>query len=235
MNIFVAIIAFLSIPALVWAQSPTIRPREVRQEAKATIREVRQEAKTTIKAERQNIRSSRPRVQDRMLQNLRVTSISNATITAEKEGISYTVVTGEFERCTTVFRRRFGGESSIAEMGTGDIIHVVGYFTNESRTSMEACVIRNQSIQKRYGVFVGSIESVSDEGFTMTTLSERRPNQTVNLSSTTKIVNRRGVAIRPDALAVGHRVRVSGVWNNQNNTISEVRLVKDFSLPARTE
>jgi len=32
---------------------------------------------------------------------------------------------------------------------------------------------------------------------------------------------------------VGHRIRVKGLWNNKNSTVTEVSHVKDFDLPVR--
>lgn len=56
-------------------------------------------------------------------------------------------------------------------------------------------------------------------------------SQTVTVTSSTKFVNRKVETIIQSDIAVGHRIRVKGLWNNKTNIISEVTHVKDFSLP----
>jgi hypothetical protein len=34
-------------------------------------------------------------------------------------------------------------------------------------------------------------------------------------------------------IQIGHRIRVKGIWDITNKTISEVTQIKDFSIPAK--
>jgi hypothetical protein len=61
-------------------------------------------------------------------------------------------------------------------------------------------------------MFIGEIKSVSDAGFVMTTVSDKRSDQTVVVSSDAKLTNRKGAAIAKADLVVGHKVRVRGLW-----------------------
>jgi hypothetical protein len=55
----------------------------------------------------------------------------------------------------------------------------------------------------------------------------------VTVSSSTKFVDRRGKTIAQTDVAVSHRIRVKGMWDNTNSTITEVTQVKDYSLPVK--
>ncbi len=153
-------------------------------------------------------------------------SIDGANLMINKDGKTHTVQTGKFEKCTTRIVRRFGGESSLSELTIGDEIAVAGRFTDDAKTTIQACVVRDLSIQKRFGTFVGEVKSLTPSGFLLN-------EQKVTISSTIKLVNRRGGAITQAEIIVGHRVKVRGLWNRVSHTLTEVAIVKDFSLPAK--
>ena len=67
----------------------------------------------------------------------------------------------------------------------------------------------------------------------MTTVSGKRADQTVTVDSSTKFSNRKGETITQSEITVGQRVRVKGLWNSNDNTVTEVKEVKDFALPVR--
>lgn len=161
----------------------------------------------------------------------KLTGINGAVLTVEREGKSYTVNTGTFDKCTTQLRRRFWGTTALSEFTVGDVLNIAGYWTDDAKTSINACYIRNISIQKRYGVFIGEIKSLSDSGFVMSTVSDKRSDQTVTISAATKFNNRKGGTIGKEDLQVGQKVRVRGLWDRNANSLTEVTEVKDFSLP----
>ncbi len=61
----------------------------------------------------------------------------------------------------------------------------------------------------------------------------KRGTQTVTIDANTKLVNRKMETITLADISAGHKVRVKGVWDNQNNTIRETDQVKDYSIPVR--
>lgn len=71
-------------------------------------------------------------------------------------------------------------------------------------------------------------------GLVMSTNSEKRGDQTVTVSASTKFVNRKEDAITQEDVAVGHKVRVKGLWDKDANTVTEVTHVKDFNLPLKS-
>lgn len=190
--------------------------------------EVKREIKQDIKDEVKEKIASRPAVLRKARAAIiggTLSSKNGTTLTVTKDGKTYTVLTD----IKTQLRRRFWGKATLDEIQVGDSVNVHGRWTDESQTTIQAVLIRDMSIQKRFGVFFGTLTATSSSGWVMETI--KREKQTVTVSSDTRLVNRRGETISQSDIAVGHRVRVKGLWNSQNNTITEVTHVKDFSLP----
>lgn len=146
---------------------------------------------------------------------LTVTNKSNKTITVQTDN-------------NTVLLRRFSAKSSLSEMSAGDKLTIVGTWTDSTKTVLKASSIRDLSIQKRNGQFLGTVKSVSSDGFVVTPV--KRADQTVTVDSKTKFVSLKNRSITLSDIKVGNRVRVTGMWDMANNTLTETTLVKDFSL-----
>jgi hypothetical protein len=159
----------------------------------------------------------------------KITAVDGTTLTIEKDGKTLTVLTDD----KTQFRRLYWGKSSLDEMKAGNTVNVFGHWTDEAKTTILARMVRNLSIQKRYGVFFGVVQSINSNGWVMTTVSGNRENQTVIVSSLTKFTDRKEETITQGDIVVGHRVRVKGLWDKSSNTVSEVKSVKDFNLPPK--
>lgn len=154
-----------------------------------------------------------------------VKSIDGDTlVVTDKDGEDHTIQTD----VRTKFRRKFWGGGTLSEIQVGDTLNVIGRWTDDSKTAIEPVLIRDLSIQKRFGVFFGTISSLVSDGFVMDT--ESRGSQAVSISSSTRIVNVKGGAVTQVNIEVGHKVRVRGLWDKTTGTISEVKEVKDFSL-----
>jgi hypothetical protein len=157
-----------------------------------------------------------------------VTAIGTASLAVKTEdGKAYIVQVDN----TTQWRRKFWGKSGLDETSTNDVFNVHGKWMNEERSQIEAALIRNMSIQKRNGVFFGTVKTLTSGGWVMTTMG--RGEQTVTVSGGTRFIDRTGMGIGQNVILVGHRVRVMGLWDSKNNTITEVSQVKDFDLPAK--
>lgn len=150
---------------------------------------------------------------------------SGTTLTVTKDGKTYSVQTD----AKTQLRRRFWGKSTLDEMQVGDSVNIHGKWTDDSQTVVQAVLIRDLSVQKRFGTFFGTVTSVTPTGWVIDTI--RRGSQTVTVSSSTKFVNRSGATISQSDILAGQKIRVKGLWNNKTNIISEVTHIKDFSLP----
>lgn len=155
----------------------------------------------------------------------KVIAIDEDTLTVIKDDKTYTVLTDS----NTKFRRKYWGISSLAEISVNDLIHVIGKWQNEERTQIRTILVRNLSVQKRYGVFFGVVTSANESGFVIE--SAKRDTQTVTISDATIIVDRVMDSINLVDILVGHRIRVKGTWDTINSTITDVVQIKDFSIP----
>lgn len=155
-----------------------------------------------------------------------VTGVNGSTLTVTMNGKTYTINTDS----STVFRRHFWGKSSLSEISVNDQVNVWGKWSDDAKTTIQAKMVRDLSIMKRFGTFVGTISNLSGSAFTLNTV--HRGVQAVTLNGSTKCVDRKMQVINCTTdLKNDHRVRVKGMWDKKNNTITEVTQVKDYSLP----
>lgn len=257
-NIFALLVSLFSIitqPRTVSASQGIVEIKPtmqvIRENLKATMKDARNELKESILNAREEFKDKRASVaairkekgeerkEDQKLREhgIRVilSNISSTKLIGTRDGNTVNISIGMFDGCITKIKRKYGGDSSIDELSVGDEVSVSGKFLDATKNSIEACIIRDLSIQKRFGVFVGEITSISANGFIMTTLSEKRADQTITLDSMTKIVNRNNDALTKVDLQVGQRVRVKGLWNSRQNTVTSVSHVKVFSLPQKEQ
>lgn len=156
-----------------------------------------------------------------------ITAISGTTISISKDGKIYTVNTDS----NTHFQRHYWGKSSLDEFSVGNKINVHGKFTDDAKTTILARLIRNLSIMKRHGVFLGDVTAKNSDNFVID--SKQRGNQTVYFTGSTEFVKRNEQAMSYADLQLGHRVRVKGIWDKTLNQITETVQVKDFTLPPK--
>ena len=155
----------------------------------------------------------------------KITEVGDGFIVIEKEGKSIKVVISE----GTKLRRRFWGKSSFSEFSKGDLVNVIGVWTNEQKTQIQARLIRNLTLQKRFGVVFGKVKAKTENTIVIET--EKKGELSVTFSSETKMVNRKMEAITIADIHIGNRIRVKGLWDNQTKTITEVTQIKSFSVP----
>lgn len=159
----------------------------------------------------------------------KVTAKTDTAITVDSDGKIYTV---DFSSSTKL-RRKFFGVADYGEIQVGDLVNVIGKWKNEEHTIVEALLIRDLSIMKRFGVFVGVLKAIS--GNTWTLDSVNRGTQSVTVSSDTKFYNRKNETITQSQVQVNDKIRVKGLWDKANNTITDVVHVKDYNLPLRVK
>lgn len=209
-------VSILVLNSPVVAQSPTQtkgeEKKEIRQEIKATIIQ-----RPTIAAKIKGTRA--------VILGGKIESINRTILTVIKDNITYTVNTDN----RTVIRRKFFGAAKLTEMQTGDIVNIHGKWADETQKTILATLVRDLSIQKRNGVFFGTVDSVSSNNIIIST--QERGKETVTTSGTTRLVNRKMQRITLTDITPGQRIRVKGLWDSANNTITQVTQIKDFSLP----
>ncbi len=153
-----------------------------------------------------------------------ISALGTNTVTANGKTINIAL--------TTHLVRRFGAKSFLTEFSVGDEVVALGRWSDQTQTVLTARVIRNLSIQKRHGHFVGSIASLTTSTIILDTV--HRGSLTVTLSPTAKLVDRTGKTITAAQLAAGQKISVWGTFDNKLMTVNPVTKVRDLSLPPRT-
>lgn len=233
--VFLSMLVVISLSSSVFADENITTPtgtrngqgirKELRNEIKNEVKEVKGERKNLL----DNIKDKINGVKDSLAKIIggEITANSGSSLTVTKDGKTYTVNT----TANTVLKRRYWGNAKLSEMVNGDKVNVWGKFTDTTKLTIDARMIRDLSIMKRFGVFVGTVKTVNGNTLTIDTVN--RGTQTVTVSSLTKFTNRKEVSINQSDIVVGHRIRVKGMWDEANKTITEVTHVKDFTLPVK--
>ncbi|MGB9883009.1 MAG: hypothetical protein ACPLRN_00630 [Microgenomates group bacterium] len=153
----------------------------------------------------------------------KITEIGSNFIKVDSEGKVYQVNITE----KTQLRRHFWGKSNLSEFSVGDEVNVIGRYTDETKTTIEAILIRNNSIQKRWGVFFGEVVAKNADNFVIKTINH---GQLTVYFNNAKFVGNDEKPLTYADLQVGERVRVKGVWDKTLSKITEVDQVKVYHL-----
>lgn len=225
------IMAFSNVPSAFAVQGQQVR-EELKENRQEFVQE-QKEIKTQFKEENKEKIASRVGALKNFfnaratLNNAKITGKGANSLTVEKDSTTYTINIDDKTR----LRRKFFGDAKLDEMSVGNIVSIFGKWTDETRKTIQAAMIRNMSIQKRFGVFVGDVTAVNGNEITIATV--HRDIQKATISTTTKIVDRKEVTLAQSEIKVGHRIRIKGMWDKSNNTITEVTHLKDYTLPVK--
>jgi hypothetical protein len=227
-NFFILALIFsltLSLAGSVFAAPTTLELRQNVQNAKQELQEVKQDTKMMMKEMKAS--DSAEKKNHAKVMNAELTAINGTTLTITKDGKTLTVTTDT----KTIFRRHYGGLASLTELSVGNMLDVLGTYTDDTKLTIAAKNIRDRSLMKFRGAFIGDVVSKTGNSFVLK--SKHRGDQTVTVDAKTKYVDRKQQVITLNDVVVGHRVRVKGVWDKSNNTVTQITQVKDFSLPPK--
>jgi hypothetical protein len=126
--------------------------------------------------------------------------------------------------------RHWWGTSNISEFSVGDIVNVWGYLDENDTSLIHAQTVRDVSIQKISGVFNGIIDSINSTSTTFILKTKERGDQTIIVSSDTKIVKATTTVSFSD-LQVGMGAVVRGIWNK---TLSKIQ-AQLINIPGKVE
>lgn len=211
---------------------PTISAikEEMKDEIKKASPEARKEVKEQLREKNKGLFEEIKNQVREKLQALKparltgkITEIGSNFIKVDSEGKVYQVNITE----KTQLRRHFWGKSNLSEFSVGDEVNVIGRYTDETKTTIEAILIRNNSIQKRWGVFFGEVVAKNADNFVIKTIN--RGQLTVYFGSAKFVGNDEKPLTYAD-LQVGQRVRIKGVWDKTLSKITEVDQVKVYHL-----
>jgi len=197
--------------------SPSAKPWEIRKEVKEQNKGLLEEIKNQVKEKLQALRFNA-----RLTGKITEIGGNYIKVSDNKDGKIYQVNITE----KTQLRRHFWGKSSLSEFSVSDEVNVIGRYTDETKSTIEAVLIRNKSIQKRWGVFFGEVTAKNSDNFVIKTIN--RGDLTVYFGNA-KFVDNSGNQLSYNALSVGSRVRVKGVWDKDLKKLSEVDEVKIFN------
>lgn len=218
-----AVFFFATVTGAFAEEMMATRPGQVRKEVRQEIKEDRKELRQDVKTLKKMVGTRQALVKATL--TAKGGDTAPTTLTVTKDGKTFTInVTAN-----TQFRRRFGGKGSLMDLQINDIIDVTGKWADEAQTTIEAKVVRDESVQRRLAVFVGKVKTVSGSTIVIETVA--RGSQTITVGTTTKIISRKETPLLLADIKEGHVIRVKGLWNNQLNTVSDVSNIKDYSLP----
>lgn len=140
-----------------------------------------------------------------------------ATLTLQVDTTSYTVNVA----ADSTLIRKFNGPSSLDEFAVGDDLRVWGTLAG---TTITATKVKDYSIQRIGGTFMGTILSVDSTGQTFVLDVKVRDDQTVVVRSSTKIFQGNRAGVFTD-LSTGQTVRVIGVWRKSANQVLADRVL----------
>jgi hypothetical protein len=223
LSLFVLSAILLSVQTTYAAPFGRVIGKEIREEAREELREERQEKKQNLFDRVKNFVRTKIRFDARITGTVASLGDSSMAVTGEDEKTYNVAITGE-----TKLVLRFGGNGELGQFAVGNKVNVFGKFTNDEKTAIDAKLIRNVSIQKRWGAFFGEVSAKNSDNFVMKTIE--RGNQTVFFDSGTKFLNHLKGTIGYADVQIGNRVRIKGVWDKDLSQITEVDEVRVFPL-----
>ncbi len=146
-----------------------------------------------------------------------------AVLTVTAGATTYTVNVSS----ATKIVRKYNGTSDLGEFVVGDTVQVSGKFSADVANTIDATKVKDLSIQRVNGTFKGAIVTTTCASNSFTFKPDKRAQQNVTLSASTKIT-RGGEKIACAGLVAGERAKVIGVWNTTTNTIAADRIVVDM-------
>ena len=159
-----------------------------------------------------------------------VTAINGSTITGTQTfKKTNTTKTYTINAGSAIVVRRFWGKSSLSQVSVGDRLRVIGTWTDSTKTTINAFLVRDMSIQERADRFGGNVTALGTNSFTFQSL--KRGSWTVNVSDTTKITGRKNASMQFSNIQVNDKLRIDGMLDRSNKVITAT-VIRDLSYPA---
>jgi len=143
-----------------------------------------------------------------------------ATLTITAGATTYTVEVS----ADTHIVRRFNGTSDLNEFLIGDTLQVKGILSDSVANIITANWIKDLSVQRAGGTFHGNIVTLDCANNKFTYKPDKRVEQTVYLSTNTKII-RGGEKIVCTDLKNGEQAIVIGLWRQTSKRIDADRII----------
>lgn len=160
-----------------------------------------------------------------------ITAINGSTITGTQTNKkTNTIKTYTVNAGSAIVVRRFWGQSSLSQVSVGDRIRVIGTWTDSTKTTINAFLVRDMSIQEKADTFGGTVTVLGNNSFTFQ--SNKRGSWTVNITDSTKITGRKGTAMQFSNIQVNDKLRIDGMFDRTGKVITATA-IRDMSYPAK--
>ncbi len=152
-----------------------------------------------------------------------------ATITLTSGATIYTVNVD----ATTVLVRKYNGPADLSEFLIGDTLQVRGTLSSDAVNTITPKTIKDLSVQRAGGTFIGNVVTTNCAGNTFTYKPKDREQQTVTVTTNTKII-RGGEKITCADMKNGELARVIGLWRPATKQIEADRIIVYMKTVAGT-
>ena len=142
-----------------------------------------------------------------------VVSISGNTISLNSNGTTYSV-----DASSAKIMSKYGLKLQIFDVKTGDNISVQGKVDG---TNVSAKTIRDLSIQTASNVSSGKVTAINGTSFTLQI--NKKNSRTINTNNST-VITKNGQPAQFSNIAVGSTVKVSGIFDKSNNTVTAQKI-----------
>lgn len=128
--------------------------------------------------------------------------------------------------------RKFGGAANLSEFQKGDWVEAQGKINESAVWTIDATMVRNNSIQTRNAEFSGTISNLSGSSFSLAT--EKRGTVKVTVNADAKImVNGKAGAVSD--LQNGMKAGVKGVWDRTQTSVAASMVSARTPAPPKPE
>ncbi len=146
-------------------------------------------------------------------------SVATSSLVVTTWGGDWTVNTGSAKMI-----RRSGGSSALSEMRAGDEIRLNGKINASSSFTIDATVLRNQSIQAKNAEFSGTVSNLNSASSSFTLSTRKRGDVKVVVNSDARILVN-GTSSQISALANGMFAEVRGIWDRSQSDVQASRVI----------
>ncbi len=154
----------------------------------------------------------------------KLVTISDKTLTVDYNKSIYKILIVD----NTKLMRRYGGQAKLSEFSVGQSLLISG--KRISQDIIEARLIHNWSIEKYRGAYVGVVDIISLENKTITLKPSARGTLLVTVDDSSKIIYRNDEKSLA-SLINNTKVVVTGLWDKNNKTITEVEKIVILTIP----
>lgn len=155
----------------------------------------------------------------------KLVAVADKALTVDYNKSIYKILINEQTR----LMRRYGGVAKLEEFKANQLLLISG--KRISPDTIEAKYIFNWSIEKYQGAYVGVIDSISLDNAVVILKTTSRGPLTIRLEEGSKILHRNDEKSLAD-LVVGAKVVVTGLWDKQAKTITEIQKIVVLIMPS---